>query len=255
MILAGPGSGKTRTLTFRVAHLVAEHGVDPARCLAITFTRRAAGEMRTRLAELIPDAAARTAVHTFHSLGLTILRDDPGAAGLNPAFRVADEAERKALLAEAVAVPEHKAERLLRAISKAKRSGAAPSANTVPAMRAYRQALKKQNVVDFDDLVGLPVAALSADPERAARWRERFRFVSIDEFQDVDEQQYRLMQLLAPPGSNLCVIGDPNQAIYGFRGADAACFTRFAADYPGAAVIKLRHNYRSSGTIVTASPR
>jgi len=253
MILAGPGSGKTRTLTFRVAHLVAEHGVDPARCLAITFTRRAAGEMRTRLAELIPDAAARIAVHTFHSLGLTILRDDPGAAGLNPAFRVADEAERKALLAEAVAVPEHKAERLLRAISKAKRSGAAPSANTVPAMRAYRQALKKQNVVDFDDLVGLPVAALSADPERAARWRERFRFVSIDEFQDVDEQQYRLMQLLAPPGSNLCVIGDPNQAIYGFRGADAACFTRFAADYPGAAVIKLRHNYRSSGTIVTAS--
>jgi DNA helicase II / ATP-dependent DNA helicase PcrA len=253
MILAGPGSGKTRTLTFRIAHLVAERGADPAHCLAVTFTRRAAGEMRTRLAELIPDAAARIAVHTFHSLGLAILRDDPDAAGLTPEFRLAGEAERKALLAEALAVPERKAERLRRAISKAKRSGSAPSPEVAAAMGAYRNVLARHDAVDFDDLVALPVATLTVNPALAARWRERFRFVSIDEFQDVDEQQYRLMQLLAPPESNLCVIGDPNQAIYGFRGADAACFTRFAADYPGAAVIKLRRNYRSSGTIVTAS--
>jgi uncharacterized protein (TIGR00375 family) len=253
MMLAGPGSGKTRTLMFRIAHLVVERGVDPAHCLAVTFTRRAAGEMRSRLAELIPDAAARIAIHTFHSLGLAILRDDPGVAGLNPGFRLAGEAERKALLAEALAVPERKAERLLRAISKAKRMGAAPSAEIAAAMRAYRDVMRKQNAVDFDDLIALSVATLSAKAALTARWRTRFRFISIDEFQDVDEQQYRLMQLLAPPGSNLCVIGDPNQAIYGFRGADAACFTRFAADYPGAAVIKLQRNYRSSGTIVTAS--
>jgi DNA helicase II / ATP-dependent DNA helicase PcrA len=252
MILAGPGSGKTRTLTFRIAHLV-ERGVDPATCLAVTFTRRAAGEMRARLAELIPGTAANVAVHTFHSLGLALLRDDPGAAGLKPGFRIAGEAERQVLLAEALAVPERKAERLLRAISKAKRTAAAPPADIAAAMRAYRNLLTKQNTVDFDDLVALPVAALAADGTLAARWRERFRFVSIDEFQDVDEQQYRFTQLLAPPGSNLCVIGDPNQAIYGFRGADAACFTRFAADYPGAAVVRLRRNYRSSGTIVTAS--
>jgi uncharacterized protein (TIGR00375 family) len=253
MILAGPGSGKTRTLTFRIAHLIAQRGVDPAHCLAVTFTRRAAGEMRARLAELIPDAAARIAVHTFHSLGLLILRENPDAAGLKPRFRIATETERKAMLAEALALPERKAERLLRAISKAKRSAAAPPADIAAAMRAYRDVLRKQNAVDFDDLVALPVAALTADAALAARWRERFRFVSLDEFQDVDDQQYRLMQLLAPPASNLCVIGDPNQAIYGFRGADAACFTRFAADYPGAAVVKLRRNYRSSGTIVTAS--
>jgi len=253
MILAGPGSGKTRTLTFRIAHLVAERGVDPTQCLAVTFTRRAAGEMRARLTELIPDAASRVAVHTFHSLGLAILRADPGAAGLTPGFRLAGETERMALLAEALAVPERKAERLLRAISRAKRTAAAPPADIAAAMRAYRASLTGHNAVDFDDLVALPVAALTADASLATRWRERFRFVSIDELQDVDEQQYRLMQLLAPPGSNLCVIGDPNQAIYGFRGADAACFTRFAGDYPGAAVVKLRRNYRSSGTIVTAS--
>jgi DNA helicase II / ATP-dependent DNA helicase PcrA len=253
MILAGPGSGKTRTLTFRIAHLVAERGVDPAQCLAVTFTRRAAGEMRSRLAELIPGAAGRVAVHTFHSLGLAILRKDPGAAGLSSGFRLAGQPERTALLAEALAVPKRKAEPLLRAISKAKRTGAAPSAEVAAAIRVYRDLLARANAVDFDDLVALPVAALTADPTLATRWRERFRFVSIDEFQDVDEQQYRLMQLLAPPGSNLCVIGDPNQAIYGFRGADAACFTRFAADYPGAAVVTLRRNYRSSGTIATAS--
>jgi uncharacterized protein (TIGR00375 family) len=253
MILAGPGSGKTRTLTFRIAHLVEERGVDPANCLAVTFTRRAAGEMRARLAELIPDAAARVAVHTFHSLGLAILRADPAAAGLTPGFRIIGEAERKALLAETLAIPERKAERLLRAISKAKRTQATPPTDVAGPMRAYRDSLRKHSAVDFDDLVALPVAALAADATLAARWRERFRFISIDEFQDVDEQQYRLMQLLAPPGSNLCVIGDPNQAIYGFRGADAACFTRFAADYPGAGVIKLRRNYRSTGTIVTAS--
>jgi uncharacterized protein (TIGR00375 family) len=253
MILAGPGSGKTRTLTFRIAHLVKERGVDPASLLAVTFTRRAAGELRSRLAELIPDSAARVAVHTFHSLGLAILRDDPGAAGLAAGFRLAGEAERKALLADVLALPERKAERLLRAISKAKRTGADPPAGIAAALRAYRRALTDYNAVDFDDLVELPVAALAAKQPLAARWRERFRFISIDEFQDVDEQQYRLMQLLAPAGSNLCVIGDPNQAIYGFRGADAACFTRFAGDYPGASVANLRRNYRSTGTIVTAS--
>jgi uncharacterized protein (TIGR00375 family) len=253
MILAGPGSGKTRTLTFRIAHLIKDGGADPAQCLAVTFTRRAAGEMRARLAELIPDAATRVAVHTFHSLGLTILRGDPDAAGLRPGFRIVGEAERKSLLGEALAVPERKAERLLRAVSKAKRSHETPTADVAGAIRAYRDSLRKHNAVDFDDLVALPVAALAADAALAARWRSRFRFVSIDEFQDLDEQQYRLMQLLAPPGSNLCVIGDPNQAIYGFRGADAACFTRFAGDYPGAAVVRLRRNYRSTGTIVTAS--
>jgi ATP-dependent DNA helicase UvrD/PcrA len=253
LILAGPGSGKTRTLTFRIAHLVAERGVAAASCLAVTFTRRAAAEMRERLGQLVAAAAETIAVHTFHSLGLAILREHPGAAGLHRGFHIAGETERLALLAETLGVPERKAARLLRAISMAKRAPTAPGAEIAAAMAAYRSALAMRDAVDFDDLVGLAVEALARDPGLAARYRDRFRFVSIDEFQDVDDQQYRLMSLLAPPGANLCVIGDPNQAIYGFRGADAACFTRFAADYPGAAAVRLRRNYRSTGTIVTAS--
>jgi uncharacterized protein (TIGR00375 family) len=253
LILAGPGSGKTRTLTFRIAHLVAERGVAAANCLAVTFTRRAAAEMRERLGQLLPAEAETIAVHTFHSLGLAILRENPGAVGLHRGFHIAGEAERLALLAQTLDVPERKAERLLRAISKAKRAQTAPSAEIAAAMAAYRGALAMRDAVDFDDLVRLAVEALAREPKLAARYRDRFRFVSIDEFQDVDEQQYRLMSLLAPPTANLCVIGDPNQAIYGFRGADAACFARFARDYPGAAAVRLRRNYRSSGTIVTAS--
>src|SRR5262249_34776548 len=128
MILAGPGSGKTRTLTHRIAHLVAERGVAAQNCLAITFTRRAAAEMRERLAHLVPAQAQDLAVHTFHSLGLTILRQTPGAAGLYRGFRIADEAERLTLLVEHLSISEHKAERLLRAISKAKRTQEPPSA-------------------------------------------------------------------------------------------------------------------------------
>ncbi len=240
MILAGPGSGKTRTLTHRIAHLVAERGVAASSCLAITFTRRAAGEMRERFKQLVPAQAEAIAVHTFHSLGLAILRENAGAAGLHRGFHVAGEAQRRKLLVETLGAPERKADGLLRAISKAKRTQQAPSAEIAKALAAYRNGLATRNAVDFDDLVGLTVEALAADPDLAGRYRERFRFICVDEFQDVDEQQYRLLKLLAPPPSNLCVIGDPNQAIYGFRGADAACFARFAQDYAGAAVVTLR---------------
>jgi DNA helicase-2/ATP-dependent DNA helicase PcrA len=254
LIVAGPGAGKTRVLTHRIAHLVAERGAPPAACLAITFTRRAAAEMTERLAALVPRHAAAIPVHTFHSLGLALLREHPDAAGLHPEFRIADEAARAALLADALGVSAHKANGLLRAISLAKRAGRPPAdGEAAEALACCRCALEARRCVDFDDLVGLAVEALDADPALAARYRERFRWISVDEFQDLDAQQYRLIRLLAPEGANLCVIGDPNQAIYGFRGADASCLARFMADYPGAATIRLHRNYRSSGTIVAAS--
>jgi uncharacterized protein (TIGR00375 family) len=252
LIVAGPGSGKTRTLTERIAYLVAERGVAPESCLAITFTRRAAAEMRERLTQVLP-AADRVPVHTFHSLGLSILREHAVAAGLKPGFRVAAEAERAAALAEAFKVPPRRAETLLKAISKVKRTQAAPSGEVADAFAVYRDALAARNWVDFDDLVGLAVKLLAGAPDLAARYRERFQFISVDEFQDIDDQQYRLLALLAPPNSNVCVIGDPDQAIYGFRGADAACFGRFKQDHPKTAVAGLWRNYRSSGTIVAAS--
>jgi uncharacterized protein (TIGR00375 family) len=251
LIVAGPGSGKTRTLTHRIAHLAAERSA-AAHCLAITFTRRAAAEMRERLARLLGDGGDAVAIHTFHSLGLTILRQNPEAAGLQPGFRIAGEAERGAALAAAMNVSEVRAQRLLRAISKEKRTQAAPDADLAPAIAAYGDALALRNWIDFDDLIGLTLRALTADPEIARLYRDRYRYISVDEFQDVDEQQYRLLTILAPAPANLCVIGDPDQAIYGFRGADSSCFARFRTDYRPAEV-SLDRNYRSSGTIVAAS--
>ena len=253
LIVAGPGSGKTRTLTHRIAHLVAERGVAAENCLAITFTRRAAAEMRERLAALLPTSADKVAIHTFHSLGLAILREHASAAGLDHGFRVAGEAERTALLAATLELSAHKAERLLRAISREKRTQSWAGADVREARAAYARAMALHNWIDFDDLVALSVRVLMSDARIAELYRHRLRWISVDEFQDVDEQQYRLLALLAPGDGNLCVIGDPNQAIYGFRGADASCFDRFRQDYPGAKTVRLTRNYRSSGTIVTAS--
>ena len=253
VIVAGPGSGKTRTLTHRIAHLVAERGASPAQCLAITFTRRAAAELRDRLAALLGDRAGDIAIHTFHSLGLALLREHPAAAGLHRGFHIADERERAGLLATALDVSPHKAETLLRAISKTKRCGGPASAEIADAMAAYCQAMQLRDAVDFDDLIGLAIDALAADAALLAHYRARWRHVSVDEFQDVDEQQLRLLALLAPPGANICVIGDPDQAIYGFRGADASCFARFGTEHPTARSVRLDRNYRSTGTIVAAS--
>jgi ATP-dependent DNA helicase UvrD/PcrA len=271
LIIAGPGSGKTRTLTHRIAHLVATGAVPAEAVLAITFTRRAAGEMRDRLGpllgplpeSLIASGARAVQIHTFHSLGLAILRAHPEAAGLAPGFSIAAEDEQRALLAAAAAVTPgaitpgaitpNKAASLLAAISRAKRSGAAPDPSTAALLARYQQALAARNAVDFDDLVGLALAALETDSGLAAAYRERFRFIAVDEFQDLDPTQYRLLLALAPPGANLLAIGDPDQAIYGFRGADAACFDRFRADHPTARSLALRRNYRSSETIIAAA--
>ncbi len=249
VILAGPGSGKTRTLTHRIAHLIADHGVPPTSCLAVTFTRRAAAEMRERLTQLLPEGGDQVPVHTFHSLGLALLREHAG----DRAFHIAGEAERTTALAETLGVSERKARGLLGRISKAKRSGGASGEEIADAFAAYAALLEARGWVDFDDLVGLAAEALAKDQAFAARIRERFRFLSVDEFQDVDEQQYGLLTLLAPSGGNICVIGDPDQAIYGFRGADASCFHRFRQDHPNAVEVRLKRNYRSTGTIVAAS--
>ncbi|HUD85935.1 MAG TPA: UvrD-helicase domain-containing protein [Xanthobacteraceae bacterium] len=254
LIVAGPGSGKTRTLMHRIVHLVTECGVAGEHCLAITFTRRAAAEMKERLHAMLGARANDIPVHTFHSLGLAMLREHPNPAGLQRGFRVAGEAERVAALAAALDLPQPRAQGLLRAISKAERMGGPLAAEAAEARTAYRNILAVNNWIDFDDLVTLAVRLLANNPDIAALYRERFRFVSVDEFQDVDRQQYQLVTLLAPPsGGNLCVIGDPHQAIYGFRGADASCFSRFTTDYPDAIAVALKRNYRSSGTIVAAS--
>ncbi|UQA55494.1 UvrD-helicase domain-containing protein [Polyangium aurulentum] len=261
LVIAGPGTGKTRTLTHRIAHLVAEQGVPPERILAITFTRRAADEMRERLVALLGERGERAAAMTFHALGLSILQEHGGAD-----VTLAGEQERIAIVAGALSVPQRKAERLVERISKLKRravkraqAGALPPELFTPgteldrAWSAYEEAMTARGLVDFDDLVGLSVELCETRPEVLAALRERYSFVLVDEYQDVDDRQYRLLCLLAGESGNLCAIGDPDQAIYGFRGSDVSYFFRFREDFPAASVVRLGKNYRSTRTIVDAA--
>ncbi|PZF97298.1 UvrD-helicase domain-containing protein [Micromonospora deserti] len=224
LIVAGPGTGKTRTLTHRIAYLCAELNVFPEHCLAITFTRRAAEELRHRLDGLLGPVAEDVTVGTFHSLGLTILRENADAAGLPADFRIADDTDRAAARAEA---------------------GDDPA--------AYQALLRKQDLVDLDELLTLPVALLREDRTLVARYRDRWRWIFVDEYQDVDAVQYELLRLLSPADGNLCAIGDPDQAIYSFRGADVGYFLRFSQDFTDARLVRLNRNYRSSAPILAAA--
>ena len=253
IVLAGPGAGKTRMLTHRLAHLIVDCGMPAASCLALTFTRRATEELQQRLRGLLPSGSGCCPVHSFHSLGLVILRAHGAELGLAPDFRIAGEGERASALAAVLSVSESKAARLLRALSVTKRTNAAADGELGAALDAYRRLGREQNWIDFDDLVGLSVLLLTTHTEVAVLWRNRFRHICVDEFQDVDESQYQLLRLLAAPDGNICVIGDPNQAIYGFRGADAACFERFKQDFLNVRAVRLGRNYRSTGTIVAAA--
>lgn len=235
LIIAGPGTGKTRTLTHRIAHLVTTNRVAPERCLAITFTRRAAEEMAHRLAALAPEHAPRLTIATFHSLGVRILREQHDRVGLSANFGIADAAKQLAVATEIVG-DDREARRLV-----AERDD------------RYTKALRHRDLVDFDDLIALPVALLEADPELAAAYRDRFRWISVDEYQDIDERQYRLLRRLSTPDGNVTAIGDPDQAIYRFRGADVGFFLRFQLDFAGAQAVRLTRNYRSSTTIVSAA--
>ena len=236
LIIAGPGSGKTRTLTYRIAHQITERGLPAGNFLAITFTRRAAQEVQDRLAGLGP---GQPTVTTFHGLGLRILREHHEAAGLGPRFKVADETVRLQIATE---------------LTGSERDGRKLIAGLDPdAKLALRRELAARDLVDFDGLVEVPAALLRDDPAIADELRTRWPQISVDEYQDIDAVQYDLLRMISGDGTGLTAIGDPDQAIYGFRGADVGIFGRFAADFPGATTVELTRNYRSSPEIVTAA--
>jgi DNA helicase-2/ATP-dependent DNA helicase PcrA len=259
LIVAGPGTGKTRMLTARIAHLVRDRGVPAERCLAITFTRRAAEELRARLRPLVPEAE-RVPVATFHAFGLELVREQRDRLGLGAGARVAGDAERLEVVRALGDGSERQARRLLDRIARTRRAapalgpgGPAALARDHATAARYEELLRDRGLVDLDDLVVLPVRLLAGEPELAARYRERYGWVFVDEYQDVDEAQYRLLRLLVPPDGNLCAIGDPDQAIYGFRGADVGFFLRFGQDWPAVRTVRLVRNYRSSRAIVRAA--
>ena len=250
LLIAGPGSGKTRTLTHRIARLVREAGVPASQCLAITFTRRAADEMRERLRALLSLGGDAVAVHTFHSLGHTLLRRHAAAAGLREDFEIADEALRLERLELSLGLSGAEARRFLSAFSRAKRRrDLADDAR----FATYQAALREAGALDFDDLVAETVALLERHPDVVDALRAECPWVFVDEYQDVDELQYELLRQLVPSGGNVCAVGDPDQAIYSFRGADVRFFHRFEDDFPGARRVRLARNYRSLSTIVDAS--
>ena len=254
LIVAGPGSGKTRTLTHRIAHLVARRGAAPHQCLAITFTRRAAGEMRERLRTLLPEVWEGVPIHTFHSFGLSVLREHRNAAGLQRGFRVASDDERVRLLRDTLDLSERRARGHLAAISRTRRTAAPPKGNGASeAEEPYRREMELRNWIDFDDLVIRAADVLESDPSIRSEYRRRHPFVSIDEYQDVDAEQVRLVRQLVPPEGNVCAIGDPDQAIYRFRGADVRFFSEFREHFPGTRVVRLARNYRSDRNIVALS--
>jgi DNA helicase-2/ATP-dependent DNA helicase PcrA len=263
VIVAGPGTGKTRTLTVRIAHLVRGHGVDPASILAITFTNKAAEEMAGRLADLLGEAtAAQITVKTFHAFGLQLLQRHGAALGLDAPLAIAGEEDRRVLLRHACPeLDESGAAALLEQISTAKNRLLDPDAAQVAALdadlpgryRRYQAALAAAHLLDFDDLMLLPVRLLERDSSALAAVQARCRWISVDEYQDVNLAQYRLLRLLAQGGANLCVIGDPDQAIYGFRGSDPAYFRAFQSDYPTAQVVHLRQSYRSPQSLLDAA--
>lgn len=264
LIVAGPGTGKTRTLTVRIAHLISELNADPASILAITFTNKATGEMRERLRHLLTaNEARRVTVSTFHGLGAQLLRGGADASNVSANFVIAGEDDRRQLFKEVAAeLSERERNRVLDAISRAKNLLLRPcdlNADTTALdldrelYLRYAEALRVNGMLDYDDLILQTVKWLENDPQQLKALRQRYLWISVDEYQDVNFAQYRLLQLLAGAGKRLCAIGDPDQAIYGFRGADRTYFLRFEDDFPGAKRIELEQNYRSTQMILDAS--
>jgi DNA helicase-2/ATP-dependent DNA helicase PcrA len=269
LVFAGAGSGKTRVITYRVANLIANHKVPPHRILAVTFTNKAAGEMRERLDKLLGDGVSRDIwVGTFHSTCARLLRRHAAEVGLTRDFLIYDDGDQKALLARALKARnyderEHSPKTLLGRIMREKQEGRGPA--DVPADRFdtrvlreafedYEKAMKQANAVDFEDLIGhvtrIAEARLSAAGQEL---RERFDHVLVDEFQDTNQMQYRLVRSFSLRTRNLCVVGDDDQSIYRWRGGDVRLIRNFKADFPDATVIKLEENYRSTGRIVRAA--
>ena len=262
LIIAGPGAGKTRTLTYRIAHLIKTRKISPENILGITFTNRAAQEMRERLQSL-PDIAQVPMITTFHSLGFDMLK-----AFENAEYSVIDEDEQKALMKEAVRrvgkSVNLKPDMLLNLISTAKQNFLDPtddlnavSVENAPLLsrvyQAYQEILADEKVYDYDDLIFNAVRLLESDDKIRKEYSKRFQHILVDEYQDVNPGQYRIIRALAPPDKELCVIGDPDQSVYGFRGSDVKYFQTFTTDYPTTAVIRLNRNYRSVETILEAS--
>jgi superfamily I DNA/RNA helicase len=246
-------------ITARVAYLIGR-GVDPAHIVAVTFTNKAANEMRERLARMVQkDAAKKVTMSTFHALCLRILRSGIHRLGYKNNFTIYDESDQVGLIKKIITRTAAKDEKLdptvaKAAISKAKNNGWAPPADEETLLGAvfgrYRAELKTANAVDFDDLLLLTVQLLNEHDEVRQRWREKFRYIMVDEFQDTNRLQLELVRLLGGAHRNVAVVGDDDQSIYGWRGAEVSNILEFEQHFPQPRIVKLEENYRSTNAIL-----
>jgi ATP-dependent DNA helicase Rep len=266
LVIAGAGSGKTRVITAKIAHLI-DKGIDPARILAVTFTNRAAREMRERAKSLLGRAELANAVpiSTFHALGLAIVRREARALGLRPGFSVLDPADLEPIVAELMATADRARVRAAQSrISRWKNALTTPSdalaaagddgeRTTARAYAQYGETLVAYQAVDFDDLIALPAALFDRDSATAVRWQARYAHALVDEYQDTNPAQYRLFRHLVGDATPFTVVGDDDQAIYGWRGASLDNLAQLPRDYPALTVIKLEQNYRSTARILRSA--
>ncbi len=274
LVLAGAGSGKTRVLTTRVCNLILEHGVPPDRIMAVTFTNKAAGEMRERVVARLGEEPRGIWMGTFHALGARLLRRHAPELGWTRGFTIRDaeqslrevkKAQKSVDVNPVQWSPRAMRDRIseaknhligVEAFAKAHGDGAdmflARAARVYP---AYQEALRKQDAVDFDDLLMQPVRLLEGNADLLRRYQRRFAFILVDEYQDTNRAQFRLLELLASGHENLMVVGDDDQSIYGWRGADIRNILDFEKSFPGARVVRLEQNYRSTPVILDAANR
>jgi DNA helicase-2/ATP-dependent DNA helicase PcrA len=266
LVLAGAGSGKTRVLTTRIARLIEEHGVDPRHILSVTFTNKAAGEMRERVARLLGEEPAGMWVGTFHAIGARLLRREAALAGRTASFTIYDEDDALAVVRRVmerlkISTKQWTPKAIRSAISNAKNALVGPeeyaSLAMDPLSRAASQVythleptLREANAVDFDDLLVLPVRILQENADRLAAYRARFQFILVDEYQDTNRAQYQLIKLLGGEHGNVLVVGDDDQSIYGWRGADIRNILDFEKDFPSAKIVRLEENYRSTPEVL-----
>ncbi|PYO92545.1 MAG: ATP-dependent DNA helicase PcrA [Gemmatimonadetes bacterium] len=269
LVLAGAGSGKTRVLTARIAHLITTLHVAPQRIFAVTFTNKAAGEMRTRIGQLLGADPRGLWIGTFHSLSARLLRREAPLLGFGPNFTIYDSDDSEALVkrlleARQLSTKVYSPRSVHGVISSAKNRMLTPeelgAQMDTPLIKvaadvyaALGPALKQANAMDFDDLLLHPLTLFREHPERLAYWQDRFQHVLVDEFQDTNAAQYLLVKHLAKRHGNLCVVGDDDQAIYGWRGADVRHMLTFQNDFPGTKLVRLEQNYRSTQIILDAA--
>ena len=270
LVIAGAGSGKTKVLTHKIAYLISEKNVKPYNILAITFTNKAASEMKQRVEKIVGDVAQEMWMGTFHSICVRILRRFIDRIGFDTSFLIFDTSDQKTVVKECLKalniddktfsdrsvlseISNAKNEMLTPKTYQTKYAGEFRKEKIGQVYELYQKRLRENNAIDFDDIINYTIDILSENPDVLQYYTEKFKYVLVDEYQDTNKAQFTLVTILASRYGNITVVGDNDQGIYSFRGADISNILNFEKDFPGTKIIKLEQNYRCTGNILKAA--